>query len=448
MQQYFVRCGKRSVAVFNKLCGLAMIGIPGAVHPKPIHLVAIGRSISGTLSVSITRCSKPSLAWYSCFRCSARLAALVVRRLMPRHDQNGDIQEIIEVAVTIASNVALHFDIEMGCRSSTLSALFIIALWRSRRHVTAGLALMVWIVCAMFAVTAAVGLAAQVRTAMVGKRDGTIAEYRAVERDLAEAERQRDSRVHVRTTREIESNVAEVLARSAGRRGTIKSLSNACARDVGRTRDACAQVAALRVELATALERDLFDARVHVLRREVARLRQHGGAAEADPQAQLLVRLSNGFVGAGDVALLLILLLVAMVELISAFAPLVIQEYVAVHAGRRVAAGRASSGAVAARRGRSSEVGKSGSQPHRRRQILAYLAERIRPDAAGRVTAGRLFADFAMWTVDAGSKPIKREVFLAVLDEIAQADMHGKVIRHGDVYHGLTLDDATAEAAA
>lgn len=323
-----------------------------------------------------------------------------------------------------------------------IGPLFVIALWRSDRRATSGVAFAVWLACAMFAITAALGVATQVRTAVIGKREGSVASYQALERDLLEAERQRANRTVARATSEIETNIAEVLARAVGQRGTVASLSDSCLRNNGRTREACAQVAALRMELATAVERDRLAARIEMLRGEVGRLRGFGGAANADPQSQLLARLSNGLVSAGDVALLLVLLLVVMVELISAFAPLVIQEYVGVHA-RRVAIGRAAPRTVAARRGRSNEVSKRRQRGHQRRQLLSYLAQRICPDDHGRVAVDRVFSDFVMWCVDGGRKPMKRDVFLAILDTIAKSELDGKVLRRGDVYQGFTLNALT-----
>lgn len=310
-----------------------------------------------------------------------------------------------------------------------LGPLFVVALWRARRYIGSFVALAVWLVCFAFAVIAALGLAAQIRNAAIGTRDGTISDYAAAQRELAEVERERASRTRARSRLEIERAINQILARPVSGRGTVASLSDECRRDYGRTRDACADVAGLRSEQATAIERERFDDRAHELRQEVARLREQGGSSDApDAQGQLISRLTFGFVSASDVGLGVTLLMGLMIELISAFAPLVIQEYVAVNASQPAAPGRGTSRPVAAR---------LVSERKGRREVFAYLASRVRPNFNGGVPAARLFADYRKWCGKAGRAAITRGAFHAALKNIAQTDLKGNVRCEGDTYYGL-----------
>lgn len=319
--------------------------------------------------------------------------------------------------------------------------LFIVALWRGQRRVSALLATVVWLICLSIAVAAALGLVAQIRSAKVTRAQGVISDFSAVERELADIDRKRATRTNIRSTGEIAAAIEQVLSRSAGR-GTVGNVSEACSRDYARTRQACGEVATLRVEHAVATERERLDARAEQLRTELSQLRSRGGTQHAaDPQAALIERLTVGWLPAAEVGLALTLLVGAMIELVSAFAPLVVQEYVAIKIVRNGSVARTDGNARKRRQRRKKRPAGN------RQDVYDYLARRVRPDEVGRVTAGWLFADYAMWCADAGRKPIKRGTFHALVDEIAHSDLEGKVARRGDVYHGLALGEDAAEAA-
>jgi hypothetical protein len=324
-----------------------------------------------------------------------------------------------------------------------LGPLFIVALWRGRRRIGSLLATAVWIVCFAVAAAAALGLAAQVRDAKVAGNAGIISDYAAAARELADIERKRANRAAIRSSREIESAIEHVLSWPISGRGTVRSLSEACGKDHARSRQACAEVAGLRAERAVALERERLDDRAEQLRGELSLLRDRGGAGDVpDSQATLIERLSLGWLPAAAVGLALTLMIGAMIELVSAFAPLVIQEYVALHASRTDVTGH-----TQPEKNRKRQRQKKRSVPRSRQDVYDYLARRIRPDEVGRVTATWLFADYAMWCADSGRKSTKRDTFHAIVDEIAKADLGGKIARHGDVYHGLALGEAASQAA-
>jgi hypothetical protein len=75
-----------------------------------------------------------------------------------------------------------------------------------------------------------------------------------------------------------------------------------------------------------------------------------------------------------------------------------------------------------------------------RREVYDYLAGRIRPDNLGRVSAGALFADYTEWCFEAGRRAIEHDAFQAAVEQIAQADLEGKIARRGEFYHGVALE--------
>jgi len=212
-----------------------------------------------------------------------------------------------------------------------LGPVFIVALLRSGRRVIAALAGVVWIACFVVAVTAALGLAAKNRTALTDARESVRSSFDAISRDLRELETRQSQLGLQRTQAEIEASIASVLARPvvSGEhvRGTVTSISAACTKTDGRTAQACAEIATLREEVAAAKAGQEVRARIVVLRDKAEQLRRGGGTATADPQSQVISRLSRGLLAAHDVGLALMLAMVGMIELISAFTPVVLTEY-------------------------------------------------------------------------------------------------------------------------
>jgi hypothetical protein len=294
------------------------------------------------------------------------------------------------------------------------------------------------------AASAALGLAAQVRGAKIGHRQGVINDYAAVQGELAEIEGKRASRGNIRSSRETEGAIEQVLSRPVRDRGTVRSVSEGCSRYSWRTRQACAEVATLPAEQAGALERERLDERAQRLREELARLREDGALGGAgDPQAALIERLTFGWMAAANVGLGLTLMIVVMIELVSAFGPLIIQEYVALNVARNTAARRKLGGSGRHKRRRKGKRGGAGAL---RREVYDYFARRIRPDRVGRVAAGALFADYAEWCIADGRRAIERDAFHAAVEEIARADLEGKISREGEFYHGLALQPSPAAA--
>ena len=140
-------------------------------------------------------------------------------------------------------------------------------------------------------------------------------------------------------------------------RGAVGELSNNCHRADSRTAESCAEIGRLREELAAANEERDLGRRLSELTIQAHALRERGAMKAADPQAELLSRLSAGLLSPADIGPGLSLLLAMAIELVSAFGPTVLSNY-----------------AEATERD-----GEQREKPADR--IVDYLAERIEPAA-------------------------------------------------------------------
>lgn len=323
-----------------------------------------------------------------------------------------------------------------------IGPIFILTLWRARRPVPAGLAASVWIFCFIFAVSAALGLAARNRGAVIGEREDLQLSYQDVEHELAAAEQRRAALGSIASPAEKEAAIAATLAQALPG-GTIGTLSENCSRDLARTRSACASIASLRQGLEKSKEAAALDEQVSILRQKRDDYRAKGARRDVDPQSLLIASLSGGLIPADDVSLILILVLVTMVELVSAFAPVVIHEFAQ-------SARPATSGAG----GRIRPSGQPRRAKHRPRAIelkpilaekgdvLEYLAERVVPASDARVLVDDLIGDYLRWCREAGKRPLVETEFVKRLNNIGARDLEGKIFREGEEYCGFSLRPA------
>ena len=138
----------------------------------------------------------------------------------------------------------------------SLGPIFIVSLHRAGQRITSMLALVVWIFCFGVAVTAAVGLVAKNRSAMTGKQDALHTTYEMQATELKELMVRRGSLEGKRSVSEIDAAITTALSRPVSiakrLRGTVGSLSDNCRQSDTLTVSACADVTALRQELAAA----------------------------------------------------------------------------------------------------------------------------------------------------------------------------------------------------
>jgi hypothetical protein len=310
--------------------------------------------------------------------------------------------------------------------------VFVAALWRAKRRSASLIAGLVWVCCFTFALSAALGLAAQNRSQLTAGSEGIGITYRSTEKELRELEDQRSRLGAQRSPGEVQAAIEASMARPAGA-GTVGTLSTSCTKDHWRTRTACGDVARLRQELASANEAERLETQIRRLQHKASLLRGRGVLSDADPQGELISRLTFGFLDVSDVGLGLVLLLAVMVELISAFAPLVVQEYASIRRKSRLAVPRrAVSSDVAPARDTARLLPPTGG-------LFEFIADRVVPRARSAVSIENLFQDYSQWCRTLRLACESREVFLSRFETIAKSDLGGRVYRKGNEYYGFRL---------
>ena len=311
-----------------------------------------------------------------------------------------------------------------------IAPIYITKLVRRGSMVSASFAALIWLACFAYAVTSAIGFAGLNRSAITGGREAVRVSYASVIAELIDLRAKHAEDKGLRSAAEIEASIRAALSAPAGSRGTVGSLSDDCAKDNARARDACAAIAELRIELAQATEKDRVDRQIGVLEGEANRLSGLGGSADGDPQERLIARLSMGLLASGDVGLVLVLILVAMVELISAFGPVVISEFVRAHNGSTL-----TTAVVTANwQGEIVEATAVGN-------VFEFMAACVRPAPEESVPIASVTKRYGMWCHEEGHAALSENVFLLEFDRICRIDLEGRVKRLGFRVKGLRLRD-------
>jgi hypothetical protein len=158
--------------------------------------------------------------------------------------------------------------------------IVVAALWRGQRRRAAVATSLTWLVCLFFSVSSAIGIYVQERTALTGGREIKHASYGDAKSELAGIEAKLKVLGQQRTPAQVQAAIAAVLARPvmAGERvrGTVGTISINCTKSDTRTVAACAEIAELREEFATATQAAQLEADAITLRKQIGKLRDGG----------------------------------------------------------------------------------------------------------------------------------------------------------------------------
>jgi hypothetical protein len=323
--------------------------------------------------------------------------------------------------------------------------IVVVGLWRSKSRRAAMVISLTWLVCLSFSVSSAIGIYVQERTALTSGREAQHAALQDAERELREIEEKLKRNAKQETSAQVEANIAAVLARPllVGERvrGTVGSVSAACSKHDARTAQACAEVAALRSDLAGAVEATRLQERTTMLRQTIASLRDRGGAASPDPVGEFWTWLTRGFFSVRDVGFGLPLAFALMIEMVSAFGPLGIVAYAeATHAASRPDASRhvatvRDTPRMAATASERDEVAEPVGQ------LITYVAERTEPtEGAAGIGVDELFADYQAWCRQTKVAPLQLRQFAREFDRLrASPELEGKIKKFGSRYFGIAF---------
>ena len=305
-----------------------------------------------------------------------------------------------------------------------------------------------------YALQSAASFASESKGAVIEGRETVRANYLETEKEIAAMVAKRDAIKVARSPAELEAAIKTVLARAVKDgervRGTVASISAECSKADARTTESCAEVGRLREDLAAATAAARIDQRLGELRGEARKLREQGGASDANAPATLLSRLSLGWLSPADVEAWRSIYLALLVEFVSVFGLLMSLEQRALAEawngmGRRAAktaedaprATLAASAALAPRptRARKSAEGNAIDGPvvdggTARRllsgpardgggdamaedagDVAAFVFERLSPADGGRLSLAELHRAYVKWCKVAKRRPVAREVF-------------------------------------
>lgn len=312
-----------------------------------------------------------------------------------------------------------------------IGPIFIAALFAAKRKTATALATMTWLACFLFAVSAAIGFAGSNRAGVAGDHERVSLTLADRVRELEQLQKTIDDLSDRRSSREIEAAIEAILARAVPNRGTVGKISNGCRRDDAATRAACEEVAQERRALARLHHIQNSIARSKALRDDIENLRERGGHIESDPQSALIARLLGSRVARQDVSIGLVLLLVIMVELISAFAPVVVRSYLATLPMRQ-----ASKTAVDVSRidagGRAAPESSATTS-----DIVEFLTASIAPSPHGRVELAVLYTRYLAWCKAVNTEVVEVAVFDRIMEKIGSELLSGAIRREGEWLRGL-----------
>jgi hypothetical protein len=313
-----------------------------------------------------------------------------------------------------------------------LGPIFIVALFRAKKS-AAVVASFIWAACLLYSITSAVGAAIEDRSSRAGNRETIVMDYDefTAEAKLLE-EKRSDLRKH-RPAPIVEAAITALLMRpvESSRRApsTIGEVSANCQHTDQRATDACAEVAQLREELATAKEENDLNREIAKLKAKARELRERGAIKSSDPQADLLAGLTGGWLSPRDVGRALALLLAMTIEFVSAFGPIVLKSYAEAtercHTARRDKASAATS------------LEKPAETPG---LVIDYLAERIEPGTnTDTLSQSALYADYAAWCRSSNLAALSARDFVTSFDQLRAENGLAKIRKRKSSYCGIRL---------
>jgi hypothetical protein len=319
----------------------------------------------------------------------------------------------------------------------------IMGLWRAQHSRTAITLAPLWMLCLAWGMVGAIGVYAQDRTTFIGGRQAKLTAYRERANEFAELDGKLTNPSTSRSVNEVDAAIEAILAQPVMRTervvSTVGKLSARCSNDDRRTADACAQVARLRQERATAQHLRELETRRAELRRQLDSLREDGASTLADPVAELFAWLSRGQLSVRDIAFGFPLAFALLVELVSALGPAAVVAYADATRGIGTLPGSSAPDRVMPRHGGLRLVparrdGQAGS-------VLAWVGERAAPSSDARAMGiDELHADYEAWCAENGLNPLPSDAFGEDFDRLRSLpEMGGKIRKFGSRYFGIAL---------
>ncbi|MGD9804146.1 MAG: hypothetical protein AB7E81_04645 [Hyphomicrobiaceae bacterium] len=341
-----------------------------------------------------------------------------------------------------------------------LKALLPLAMvwaWQARRWFVTFVGVAVFSVLSGFSLVNGIGYVSDLRWLQVGQRKAGIESRASLKATMTRLEGQLAAILTTRSAETIEQAIGAVFARPVARHSTVDSHSDGCTNARSLTREACEEVARLRVELAESRERTRLNAVVAETRARLDALSAITAMASAEPQVEVVKGLAEGWYGAlskEDVRRGLVVMVGLVLELGSGLGLYLVT--VPWHdAGRRngkaggepagaggapeVEAPPASVDSAPLNRGEG-EVVERMPEAVRIGNVEAFAAECLVPAEGGRISSTSLFGQYRRWCIRRGEVPLRGSEFEVVFHDLAEDVGIPWGNRGGNVmYHDVAL---------
>lgn len=300
----------------------------------------------------------------------------------------------------------------------------------NRDWLATGAAILLFVVFTAYSFTAAMGFAAEHRSARTAEVTMAIETRSDLRTDLRRHEEELTRLDAQRPSAEIDADIAVLLQTPVGpRQRMVMEISADCTLNRASTRTACGQVMVLRAELARAQHRERTEDAVRQLRINLERGAGEGARAAPDAQVDAIKRFAAALrhnISESQIGFLLSVLLALLVELGSGLG-----LYVATTPWRRTAKD------VHIRTG-APTVGP----------VEAFMLETIEPRTGAELTVADLHHAYLRWCVGRGQIAMPRKDFAQQFGTMAGlAGIHGRLRNRTTVYESIALTQRSVNAA-
>jgi hypothetical protein len=290
--------------------------------------------------------------------------------------------------------------------------------WKHKDYLAALSAAALYVVISGYSLTAALGFAAQHRAHKDGENLGVIEKRGDLRRQLGRAEARLAELGTQRTPLEVAEAINGILKRPIpGNSRTVSEQSAQCTLNRKSTREACAEIAGLRTELARAQEAERLAAESKQIRKDLDATNTGSVVTMADPQVEALTRTAKVAtlpIDRKDVEFGLAWLLALFIELGSGLG-----LYVS------TTPWRSRSGEGGGRKGKQERNARPGLGA-----VDSYVLERLERVVGEELKFAEIFMDYQAWCRWQGATAFNRDMFDAQLAELAEAAGISIAARH------------------
>jgi hypothetical protein len=341
-----------------------------------------------------------------------------------------------------------------------LIPFFLFAALRNKQWSQALAATLLWTVCLSYSFISAVGFAANVRADTAGERTVQAAQYADLQKEL---DKTRERLGWVPQHRPEATVAQDIEAQKQNRRW---AATNGCTNATSSaSKSFCTKFAQLNAELGSAQEADKLQVRIDEIRAKLSSTTTVAAVSSADPQVDVLSKLSTG--SKEWVATALVLLVAVLVELGSSLGFYVVfsnwklyedKQRESDHEPIVVSKLRAANHPVAtpapALTAAASTANDNKQSPMRLQapdtDVERFHRDRITTAEGSSLTATDLYEDYCEWCETHNKEPMALPTFGRQFGElgIQKAKIAGRIRYIGIKLHARTTEDQNQTAAS